>query len=94
MIDSRSEINAIYLSFVKQLGLLIGPTDVEVQKIEGTTLDTHGMVVAACSMVDKANQEKFFEKTFLMANISPEIVFGILFFIFSDADIDFLGQKL
>ena len=30
-------------------------------------------------MTDKANRVRFFEKTFLVANISPEVVLGMLF---------------
>ena len=75
LINSGSEVNAIHLFFVKQLGLPIKPIDVGAQKIDGTTLDTHGMVVAAFSVEDKANRVKFFEETFLLANVSPEVVF-------------------
>ena len=52
------------------------------------------MVVAAFSVVDKANQVRFFEKTFLMANISPEVVCGMLFLTLSIANIDFSGREL
>ena len=52
------------------------------------------MVVTAFSVVDKANQVRFFEETFLVANISPEIVFGIFFFTLSGANINFSGWKL
>ena len=48
------------------------------------------MVVEAFLMTDKANRVKFFEKTFLIANVSLEVVFGILFLILNGADIDFL----
>ena len=52
------------------------------------------MVVTAFSVTNKANQVRFFKKTFLLANISLEIVFEMLFPILSDADVNFLGQKL
>ena len=94
LIDSGSEVNAIHPSFVKQLGLSIRPTDVGAQKIDGTTLDTHGMVVAAFSVEDKANRVRFFEKTFLVANVSPEVVLGMPFLILSDADVDFSSRDL
>ena len=94
LINSESEVNPIYLSFVKQLGLPIRPTDVSAQKIDGTTLNTHGMVVAAFSVVDKANRERFFEKTFLVANVSPELVLGMPFLTLSGADIDFSDREL
>ena len=92
LIDSGSEVNAVYLFFVKQQGLFIRPTNVGAQKIDSTTLDTHKIVVAAFSIVDKANQVRFFEKTFLLANVSSEVVFRISFLTLSNADVDFSGQ--
>ena len=89
LINLGSEVNAIYLSFAKQLGLSIRPTDIGAQKIDGTMLDTYGMVVAALSVVDKANQVRFFEETFLVANISPDT-----FLILSNADVDFSSWEL
>ena len=84
------EINVIHLTFAKQLDLPIRPIDVEVQKIDGSTMDIYKMVIAAFSIMDKANQVRFFEKTFLVANVSPKVVFGMLFLILSGANIDFL----
>lgn len=49
------------------------------------------MVVAIFLITNKANQIQFFEKTFLVANVSPEIVLEMFFLTLSDADIDFLG---
>ena len=94
LIDSKSEINAIHLTFVKELGLPIRPMDVGAQKINSIMLDTYGMVVAAFLVRNKPYRVKFFEKTFLVTNVSPEIVLGMLFLILSGADIDFLDWKL
>ena len=94
LIDSESEVNAIHPSFAKQLGLPIRSTDVGAQKIDGTTLDTHGMVVAAFSVENKANRVRFFEETFLVANVSPEVVLGMPFLTLSGADVDFSGREL
>ena len=44
--------------------------------------------------MDKANQVRFFEKIFLIANVSPEIVLGMPFLTLSSADIDFLSWGL
>ena len=52
------------------------------------------MVVAAFSVVDRANQVKFFEKTFLVTNVSPEVVFGIFFLALKSVDVDFSGWEL
>ena len=94
LLDSGSEVNAIHPTLARELGLPIRPTDVGAQKIDGTLLDTFGMVVAAFSVEDKANRVRFFEETFLVANVSPEMVFGMFFLTLSGADIDFLGHEL
>ena len=94
MVNSKSEVNAIHLTFVKQLGLFIRPTDVRVQKIDSTMLDIHGMVVAAFSVENKANRVKFFEETFLIANVSPEVFFEMSFLILNGVDVDFWGWEL
>ena len=94
LIDSGSEVNAIYLTFAKQLGLPIRPTDIGAQKIDSNTLDTYRMVVAAFSMIDKGNWVRFFEKIFLVANISLEIVLKMPFLTLSDANIDFVHWEL
>lgn len=43
---------------------------------------------------NQANQLEFFKQIFLVANIRLKIIFGMLFFALSIADIDFLGKKL
>ena len=52
------------------------------------------MVFVAFLVKDKANQIRLFEETFLVTNISPQIVHGIAFLKLSDADIDFLRCEL
>ena len=94
LVDMGSEVNVMHPFFAKQLGLSIRQIDVGAQKIDGTTLDTYGMVVAAFSMMNKANWVRFFEETFLMTNISLELVFGMSFLTLSSADIDFSGWEL
>ena len=94
LIDLGNEVNAIHPIFVKELGLPIRPINVGAQKIDGSTLDTYGMVVTAFSVTDKANQVRFFEETFLVANVSPEVVLRIPFLTLSGADVDFLDWDL
>ena len=92
-LDSGSEVNTIHLTFDQELGLPIKTTDIGAQKIDGTILDTFGMVVVAFSVTDKANRVKCFEETFPVANISPEVLLGMSFLTLSDANVDFLGQE-
>ena len=94
MVNFGIKVNAIHLTFAKQLGFPIRPTNVGVQKINGTTLNTHGIVVAAFSVLDKANQVRFFEETFLVVNISPKVVFGMPFPTLSNVDVDYSSREL
>ena len=57
-------------------------------------LDTYGMVVTVFSVDNKVNRVRFFEKTFLVANVSPEVFLGMPFLILSDTNIDFSGWEL
>ena len=73
---------------------MIRSTNVSAQKIYSTIFETYKMVLVAFSVTDKADRVKFFEKTFLVANISPDVLLGIFFFILSGIDIDFLKREL
>ncbi len=52
------------------------------------------MVVSTISMLDKEDRERFYEESFLLANVKPDIVFGMLFLTISSADIDFQAWDL
>ena len=54
-------------------------------------LDTFGMVVTAFSLTDKVNQVRLFKEIFLVANVSLEVVLGMLFLTLSSTDVDFWG---
>ncbi len=94
LLNSRSEVNAISQAFVQQLGLKIHKTNVGAQKIDDTTLKTYAMVVSTFSVSDKNGKERFFEESFLLTDIRPDIVLGILFLTMSNVDIDFQAQNL
>ena len=94
LIDSGSEINAMSPVYASKLGLRVHHTDVEAQKIDGSILQTFGMVLANFQMEDKLGRTRFFQEIFLLANISAEVVLGILFLTFSNADVQFVEKKL
>ena len=94
LLDPGSGVNAVHLAFAKELRLPIRPTDVRAQKINGTTLETYAIIVSVFLVENKANQVNFFEETFLVANVSLEVVLGMLFFTLSGTNVDFLGHKL
>ncbi len=45
-------------------------------------------------MLDKDSRERFFEKSFLLADIRPDIIFGMPFLTISNIDIDFQARNL
>ena len=94
LLNSGSEVNAIHPTLAQKLKLPIRPTDVGAQKIDGTMLDTFEIVVTAFSVTNKANRVRFFKETFLMANVSLEVILGMLFLTLSGANVNFLGRKL
>ena len=93
-LNLSSEVNAMYPALTKRLGFVVQTTNIGAQKINGTTLEIYEIVVAAFSVTDQANRVKFFKETFLVANISPDVVFGMPFLTFSGADINFLKREL
>ena len=93
LFDSERENNAIYPLFAKELGLPIGPINVRAQKTDSITLNIYEIVVTAFLVTNKANQIRFFKKSFLIANFSLEVVFKMFFLTISNANIIFLGRK-
>ena len=68
--------------------------NVGAQKIDGIILETYKMVVAVFSVTNQANRVRFFEETFLVVNISLDVVLRISFLTLSSGDIDFLKKEL
>lgn len=83
-------VNTIYPTFAKKLGLSIRSTNARAQKINSTTLDIKKMVIAVFLISDKGNQVRFFKEIFLVANVSLNVIFGLLFLILNDTNIHFL----
>ena len=52
------------------------------------------MVVAVFSVIDQIDSIKFFEETFLVANVSPDMIFGKSFLSLSGANVDFPKREL
>ncbi len=94
LLDSGNGVNAMSQAFVHQLWLKIRKTNIWAQKIDDTTLKTSGMVVSIFFMLDKDGKESFFEESFLLANVKPDIVLRMLFLIIKNADVDFQARDL
>ncbi len=94
LLDSKSEVNAISQAFAHQLGFKIRKTNVGAQKIDGTILETYRIVVSTFFVLDKNDKERFFEVSFLLANIKPDIVLKMPFLTMSNIDVDFQAREL
>lgn len=92
--DSDSEVNAMHLVFKKKLDLITKSTNIEAQKIDGTTLKTYAIVIATFSVIDKAKKVRFFEEIILVADVSLDLVLEIYSLILSGTNHDFLKRKL
>ena len=81
-------------AYASKLGLRVRHTDVRAQKIDSSTLQTFGMVLANFQVEDKLGKTRFFQETFLLANISAEVVLGMPFLTLSNADVQFVEKEL
>ena len=52
------------------------------------------MVVFTFSVSDKDGKKRFFEESFLLADVKPDIVLEIFFMTMSNVDIDFQAWDL
>ena len=80
--------------YATKLGLCAKKIDVGTQKINGSHLDIFGMVIVDYPVKDKLETLRFFQKTFLLANISLEVVLRMLFLTLSKANIRFVKREL
>ena len=76
-------------AYAKKLGLKTWKTNVGAQKIDGSALETFGMVIADFQVEDKGGRPRFFQETFLVADTKFEVVLGMPFLKISNADIAF-----
>ena len=60
LIDSGSEVNAMHPTYATKLGLRTRKINVGVEKINGSHLDTIGIVIADCLVKDKLGRVRFF----------------------------------
>ena len=94
LIDSGSEVNAMTPANAKKLDLRTQKTNVRAQKIDGSSLDMFGIVIAGFQVFDKQVRTRFFQKTFLLADTTMKVVLGMPFLTLSNADIQFAEKEL
>ena len=94
LLDSESKVNIISQAFASQPGLKIRKMNIRDSKIDGTTLKTYEIVISTFSLSNKDKKKRFFEKNFLLTNVNPNSILGMLFLTMSNVDIDFQAWDL
>ena len=94
LVNLSSEVNAMTPTYAAKLGFKVRKTDIKAQKIDSFILKTFGIVLADFQVEDKLGRARFFQETFLLANINMEVVLGMLFLTFSNTDIQFIEKEL
>ncbi len=94
LLDSGSKVNVISQAFAQQLSLKICKTNIRAQKINSTTLETYKIVVSTFFVSNKYGRERFFEESFLLADVKSDIILGMPFLTMSNADVDFQARDL
>ena len=81
-------------AYASRLDLWVYHTNIRAQTIDGSTLETFEMVLASFQVKDKLGRTRFFQETFLLADISMEVVLGMPFLTLSNADVQFVKKEL
>lgn len=72
--------------FIAKLGFTPKIINVSTHKIDGSSLKLYSIVSARFLLQNSLGKVRFFEKTFLLADISIKVVLRILFLFFSNVD--------
>ena len=94
LLNSESKVNAITSAYVAHLSLKVGLTNVGMQKIDGFSVATYGIVIAAFQIVNKLGRSRFFQETFLLTDISMKVVLGMFFPTLNNVNVQFAEKEL
>ena len=94
LVDLGSEVNAMTPTYIAKLDLKVRKTNIGAQKIDGSTFETFGMVLAGFQIEDKLGRARFFQETFLLADINTEVVLGMPFLTLSNTNVQFVKKEL
>ncbi len=62
--------------------------------IISSALQTYWMLVSTFFILDKNSRERFFEESFFLSNIKPDIIVEMLFLTMSNVDVNFQAWDL
>ena len=77
LLNSESEINFINRAIVKQLNLFLFFINEKICDITNTKLKIFKIHFLTVAIIDKNDNQRFFEKSFLKININKNLIFGM-----------------
>lgn len=90
--NSNNKYNVMNFGYNKKLGFKVQKINIRAQKVNSSILKIFEIVSADFQVENKENRPKFFQKTFLIANIKFEVILEILFLKICKADM-LLGEE-
>lgn len=81
-----SELDTIKTGFVAKLGFTPRSTNINTQKIDNSLLETYGILSVEFLLQDGLKKIWFSGKTFLLVDTSREVVLGMVFLSFNNAN--------
>lgn len=94
MINFDSKINIMTPIHIRKLGFQMQKTNIRIQKIDRSTLETYERVIISFQVQNKLKNARFLLETFLIVDIIMEVIFKIIFLTFSKVKINFAKRKL
>lgn len=81
-------------AYILKLGFKTCNINVKAQKIDSSTLKMFQIVLTSFQVKDKLGKARFFQKIFLLIDVSIEVILRMLFLILNNANIQFAKKKL
>ena len=94
LLDSGNKVNTMSSAYVEKLDLKTWKIIIGVQKIDGSALETFGMVIANFHLENKGGRPRFFQEIFLVTNTKFGVILGMLFLKLSNVDMLFRERTL
>ena len=94
LLNSSSKVHIMNPVFVQKLGFHIQKTNIGAQIIDGSALETFGMVITDFQVEDKGGKPRFFQEIFLVADTQFEMILEMPFLKISNVDVLFSKKIL
>lgn len=93
LVNFYSQVNTITPAFAIILDLTIRITNVEVWKIDCSSLKTYSIVSIGFFLQDSLGRDRFVEEIIMMGKINMKVVIKMVFLSLSNANIKFTSSK-